>query len=69
MVFEQLVTQPTREGHLLDLVLSTDPSIIENVQVVPGISDHETITCQLVLPVDKSTSNNSWKGYQYHRGH
>ena len=31
--FEQFITQPTRENHLLDLVLSTDPDIIENVQV------------------------------------
>ena len=65
--FEQFVTQPTREDHLLDLVISTDPNIIENVQVVPGISDHEAITCQLVLPMDKPTSNNSRKIYQYHR--
>ena len=65
--FEQFVTQPTREDHLLDLVLSTDPEIIENVQVVPGISDHEAITCQLVLPMDKPTSNSLRKVYQYHR--
>jgi len=50
--FEQFVTQPTREDHQ---VLSTDPNIIENVQVVSGISDHEAITCQLVLPMDKPT--------------
>ena len=43
--FEQFVTQPTRENHRLDLILSTDLEIIENVQVVPGISDHEAITC------------------------
>jgi len=30
--FEQFVTQPTRDNHLLDLVLSTDSNIIENVQ-------------------------------------
>ena len=31
--FELFVTQCTREDHLLDLVLSTNPDIIENVQV------------------------------------
>ena len=51
--FEQFVTQPTRGDHLLDLVPSTNPDIIENVHVVPGISDHEAITCQLVLPSEK----------------
>ena len=53
--------------YMLDLVLSTDPDIIENVQVVYGISDHEAITCQVVLPLDKSTLNNLRKVYQYHR--
>ena len=56
--FEQSATQPTRENHLLDLVLSTNPDIIENVQVVPGISDHEAITCQLVFSTEKPTANN-----------
>ena len=65
--FEQFVTQPTREDHLLDLVLTTDPNIIEIVQEVPGISDHEAIICQLVLYVDKPTSDNLRKVYQYHK--
>ena len=65
--FEQFVTQPTREDHLLDLVLSTNPDIIENVQVVPGISDHEAITCQLVLPSEKPAATTLRKVYQYHR--
>jgi len=53
--------------HILDLFLSTHPDIIENVQVVPRISDHEAVTCQLVLPSDKQTGNNLRKVYQYHR--
>ena len=65
--FEQFVTQPTRENHLLDLVLSTNPDIIENVQVVLGISDHEAITCQLVFATEKPAANNLQKVYQYHR--
>ena len=62
--FEQSVTQPTRENHLLDLVLSTNPDIIKNVQVVPGISDHEAITYQLVFSTEKPTANNLRKVYQ-----
>ena len=65
--FEQFVTQPTREGHVLDLVLSTNPGIIENVQVVPRISDHEDITCQLVLSTEKPVANSLQRVYQYHR--
>ena len=65
--FEQFVTQPTREDHLLNLVLSTNPDIIENVQVVPGISDHGSITGQLVLPSEKPAATTLRKVYQYHR--
>ena len=38
---EQLVGEPTRNNNLLDLILSTEPSIITNVTTVPGISDHK----------------------------
>ena len=48
-------------------MLSTNPDIIENVQVVPGISDHEAITCQLVLPSEKPAATTLQKVYQYHR--
>ena len=47
--------------------LQINPDSIENIQVVPGISDHETITFQLVLPSVKPTTNNLRKVYQYHR--
>ena len=62
--FEQFVNQPTREDHILD---PTHTDIIENVKVVLGISDHEAVTCQLVLPSNKQISNNLRKVYQYHR--
>ena len=38
---EQLLDEPTRNNHFLDLVLSTHPEIICDVTVVPGMSDHE----------------------------
>ena len=42
--FEQLVNAPTRGNHILDLVLSTHPDMISQVEVVPGISDHNRPT-------------------------
>ena len=46
--FKQLVNQPTRENHILNLVLSAQPDVTHNIYiiitVVPGISDHEAIT-------------------------
>ena len=35
--------------------------------MVPGISDHEAVTYQLVLPSEKPTTRNLHKIYQYHR--
>ena len=50
---EQLVGEPTRNNNLLDLILSTEPSIITNVTTVPGISDHEAVIFQLKICVEK----------------
>ena len=40
---EQLIIQPTRGKNILDLVFSTQPNTISNLQIIPGISDHEAI--------------------------
>jgi len=54
---EQLVYQPTRQGNILDIVLTTDPDMISDIDIVPGISDHEVIcfdiNLQSSLPSDK----------------
>ena len=39
----QMVTEPTRKDHILDLMLTNNPSIIKNVQILPGFSDHEFV--------------------------
>ena len=39
---EQYVTEPTRQNNILDLVLSSNNNI-HNLNVVPGISDHDAI--------------------------
>jgi len=41
--FEQFVTSPTQNSHVLDLVLSTHSTII-NLNIVPGMSDHKATT-------------------------
>lgn len=46
----QMVEEPTRGNNTLDLFTTTSPSKVINVQVVPGISDHE---CPL-MEVDTS---------------
>jgi hemerythrin-like domain-containing protein len=39
----QAVTEPTRQDNILDLVLTTNPSIIENISVEDGMSDHKIV--------------------------
>jgi len=46
---DQLVTTPTRENNILDLVLTTDPDLISELAIVPGMSDHEAVFFTLSL--------------------
>ena len=44
MVLEQLLDEPTRKEHFLDLVLFMHPDIICDAAVVPRMFDHEAVT-------------------------
>ncbi len=37
----QLIRQPTRQGNILDLVFTSNPSLIKSTTVIPGLSDHD----------------------------
>ena len=37
----QLVMEPTHYNHVLDLLLTSHPSIISDISIIPGMSDHE----------------------------
>ena len=39
----QIVQDPTRENHILDLFLTNNPSIVNRANVIPGISDHDAV--------------------------
>ena len=41
-----MVNDPTRieSGNILDLILTSNPSIITNTHTTPGMSDHEAVT-------------------------
>lgn len=45
----QLVKEPTRENNIIDLVLTNNDNIINNVKVVPGISDHGMVLFEVQL--------------------
>ena len=45
----QLVKAPTTDDNILDLVLTNNVNIINNVRVVPGISDHDMVLFEVNL--------------------
>ena len=62
--FEQVVNVPLRGNHILDLVLSTHPDMISQVEViVQGISDHEAINFQLDQLSNRSSARKLQKVY------
>ena len=51
----QIDDQPTRNGKLLDLVFTTNPSLIKSSVSVPGISDHDIVVTDVdIKPVYSS---------------
>ena len=39
----QMVTEPTRSGNILDLFLTTNPTLVNSVSIIPGLSDHNIV--------------------------
>ena len=63
---EQYVTEPTRQNNILDLVLSNNNNI-HNLNVVPGISDHDAIQFQLSVTHKSAIHKPPHKVALYHR--
>ena len=64
---EQHVHQPTRETHILDIILSTNENLISNVNVGPvfSSSDHRIITFNVKIEADNvKTSNEKIPDYR-----
>lgn len=38
-----MVNQPTRGKNILDLILCSHPNLVPDLEIVPGLSDHEAI--------------------------
>ncbi len=57
----QLVRDPTHvQGGILDLVLSSDPFLIEDTLVGTLFSDHRLVSCSLALPVPVARRPRWW---------
>ena len=48
---QQLQHQPTCCGSVLDLFFSNKPSLIKDITVIPGISDHDAVVVDTVLTI------------------
>ena len=45
----QIVTEPTRQGNILDLLFTSHPHLVDKVSIVPGMSDHDAVICDINL--------------------
>ena len=64
----QLISQATRptSNSILDLLMTSSPNLIENLQAVPGISDHLAIMFDVNLK-HHMPKKPSRKVYQFHK--
>ena len=44
---EQIVHKPTRGSSILDLFITDKPDSVTSVDIIPGISDHEIVECNI----------------------
>ena len=57
----QIHEQPTRGNNLLDIVLTTNSSLIKSSNNAPGISDHDMVITDCATFTRKQTGTNSMK--------
>ena len=48
---DQVVQEPTRQSNILDIVLTTIPSLVKSVIVEPGMSDHDLVVTDLNIQI------------------
>ena len=46
-MLDQMVTSPTLGQNILDLFLTTNPTLMDNVSITPGLSDHDIVLIQV----------------------
>ena len=45
----QVVTSPTRESNILDLVFTNVPFLVQNASIHPGLSDHDIVSVEILI--------------------
>ena len=49
----QVVEEPTRERNTLDLVITNYPQQIPRIEILPGLSDHDAVFCEITVTTPK----------------
>ena len=44
-----MVTSPTRENNILDLVFTNASFLVQNASILPGLSDHDTVSVEILI--------------------
>ena len=47
--FTQAVSEPIRQDNILDLFLTTNPTLITEVKCSPGLGDHDLVSAKAIL--------------------
>jgi hypothetical protein len=47
--WEEIVDKPTRERSILDLCFTSMPSLVQNIEVLAGISDHDIVAIDTLI--------------------
>ena len=45
----QVATSPIRENNILDLVFTNVPFLVQNASILPGLSDHELVSVEILI--------------------
>lgn len=62
-----MVLQPTRGNNILDIMLTNTPTAVKSSMVLPGISDHDAVHCELNLQYAKIANCARRRIYSYQK--
>lgn len=65
LALEQVVDFPTHQENILDLVLTTHPSLVNKCKPLPGLGDHDIVLIAANIEATRFLSGNqlTWKTY------
>ena len=44
-LLSQMVKEPKRGENTLDLFMTTNPTLVNSITTIPGLSDHDIVSC------------------------